>query len=377
MNIRSMRSILFLSSFLLLSGCDWPLQTMASNEYAVIFRRLPTFLGGGVVSQVAPPGQVVVVWPWDTLYTYISSVREVAWGPGRMFPEHISTRCLDGNEVSLAVTVRYQIDTDPAKLVELAQRVATDDKKVQDIVTSIARADIRHYMNELKTSEFIDPKAWTKAVARVADNMQGRLGYYGIKVLSVNLDDFRFERTLPDGTKDSSYQEKLNETQRWVQDTQRELERIDTEVAKKQKLYNEAQAEVNRMIEEAKGVKAQADVRGQNYLKAKNNEAQSVLARGKAEVEGLVAQINALAGPGGKAILKLEVANQLAEGRQRFIVVEGGQKHDSVNVNKTDTNELIRQFDLAKGIGVIEALKTNPPQLTGSQVKNGEVKSKD
>ena len=70
---------------------------------------------------------------------------------------YVQTRALDGNEVALAVTVSYKIRTEPAALRRLIQKVALTNQRVENIVVAAARADIRTFMNELKTDIRNDP----------------------------------------------------------------------------------------------------------------------------------------------------------------------------------------------------------------------------
>lgn len=358
----------FLAIFLcsVLSACDAGVHTLKATEYGVRFRNLPRFLGGGVATEVMPPGQLVVVWPWDQLYTFTSTVREVSWGPNKKFKEYVNTRAKDGNEVALAVTVRYQLSLEEGALANAVQYIATDDAGIEDIVTTIARADIRHYMNELKTAEFIDPVARSRAVERVREAMQEHLNRYFVKVLSVTLDNFRFERQLANNETDDTYQEKLDEIQRLSQETARELSRVETVAAQKQGRYNEVQAEVNRSLEEAKGYLAQAKIRGDNYLLARANEAQGIRAIGKAEVEGTVAQIDALSGEGGRAILKLEIAKALVSNDSRFVILNEATSANGIAVNRTDTNDLIRQ------LGIVDALQQREARTSGPLVQSAQ-----
>lgn len=334
-----------------LTGCDRPIRTMGPTEYGLKFRKLPEFLGGGLENSIIPSGQTVILFPWESLYRYNSSVREISWGPDSKFEEYLHTRTRDGNEVALAFTVRFQIVPELEKLLNTARFVATNDEGVQELVIAIARADIRNYMNELKTAEFIDPQARFRAINKVSDAMQGRLNFYGIRIVSVNLDDFRFERMLDDRKTDDTYQDRLDETQKLVQETEREVSRIDTVAAQKQQEYNDIQAKVNRIVEEAKGVLQQATAKGQSYLKVKDNEAKSILVKGKAEVEGMIEKINALSGSGGRALLKLDIARQLSHGSQSFIIMNNGNSSNDLSLNKTDTNQLLQQM------GVVESMK--------------------
>jgi hypothetical protein len=303
---------------------------------------------------------MAIVYPWDSIYRFDTSVRDVSWGGNKDgvsgVGDFVHTRALDGNEVALAVTVRYRLSTDPEALVRLLQEVATSNEEIRDLVVSVGRAEIRTKMNALRTSEFLDEQSRYAAVDSVKAAMVERLGPYGIEVLRVALDGYRFERALRDGTIDSSYQEKLTEIQKLREDTEREKLRIDTIRAKKQQEFNETQAGVNRQVAEAEGFKKQAALRGDAYYESRANEAKAITAQGKAEVEGLIEQINALSGPGSEAILKLELAKSLIKSDPKFVVLDSAGDGGGLDVKRLDTNDLLAQ------LGAFEALAPKEPR---------------
>ena len=363
---------LLLLLLLPLCGCDLGFNLMGPSEYGVMFRRLPPIIGGGVSSSVAIQGQRVWIWPWEELYRFDGSIQLIQLGDvderhEKNRENYVYTRARDGNEVAIAMTVRYRLSENPERLARLVQEVATDDRGLRELVFSTGRAVVRTRMNTLRTSDYIAtdaagaaaagegaPRAESarfKAVDSVKKEMEQRLNPFGVEIVSVNLDDFRFERLLKDGTVDDDYQRKLNEIQRMREETQREESRIRTVRADRERKLNDAQAKVNRDVEEARGFKEQATSRGDAYQQARSNDAQAILAQGKAEVDGLVEQIAALAGPGGQALLRLDVARELSKGDSRFVVMN--QNNAGLDVSRTDTNQLISQ------LGLLEAL---PPK---------------
>lgn len=327
-------------------GC----QQMGPTEYGVKFRKLPPPIGG-VSSSVVSPGEVAVLFPWESIYRFDTAVRDITWpsADSKEGENYVNTRALDGNEVALAVTVRYRVSTDPERLTTLVQKVGTDDAAVRELVVAVARADIRTYMNELRTSAFLDEQSRYRAIDKVRDSMAKRLSPYGIDLARVILNDFRFERKLRDGTVDSSYQDKLTEIQKLREDTERERSRIETVKAKKQQELNTLQASVNRQIAEAEGYRNQAKLRGDGVFEARSNEAKAILAQGTAAVEGMVAQIQALSGPGGRSILRLKLAQEFLKNDPKFVVLSDGGSQ-GMQVRKTDTNELLNQLGLIEGM---------------------------
>jgi hypothetical protein len=345
---------------MVLSGCDLLVQEMRPTELGVTFSKLPPFLGGGIKEDIVPQGQYVFLWPWESLYRFDTSIQYISWGGSKRNTgsdeDFVYTRAADGNEVALALTVQYQVAAEKDKLRHLLQYVSTDVEGVRNLVQVVARAHIRTYMNELKTSEFFNRNARYAAILKAQEAMNERLSPEGISIVKVILDEHRFERLLPDGTIDRNYQEKIDETQKLGQDRERELLRIETVRAQKRQELNETQAKVNREVAEAQGYLEQYKSRGQSYYEARKNEADGILARGKADVEGLVEKIKAFNGPGGEAMLKLEMVKQMLSKNPRFVVMGGGSESakNGIDVRKIDANELLNQ------IGITEALKDKP-----------------
>ncbi len=332
------RAFHLIAAALLLNGC----QNLESREYAVRFWKLPPIIGGGVSERIFRPGEVVLDIPVVTkIYRFDAGVRDLSWAEGKQ-QGPVKTRALDGNEVALSVTVSYKIQPSAQKLTTLVQQVGTTVDDVDRIVRSVARADIRTYMNELETSDFIKDRPRYEAIDDVRKNMAERLEPYGIEVLRVNLDGFRF---------DQEYEILLKKIQQKREETGREIERMKTVQALKERELNDAQAEVNQIREEAKGYATQAKIRGDNYLASKKNQAEAIRVKAESEYKALQEQIQALSGPGGESLLKLELAKQLLKSNPRFVVVGKDGEGGALSVQRLDANQLIDQA------GVFEALR--------------------
>lgn len=359
--MRNKYAQIFLSAaVLLLAGCDTGIQHMGATEYGVTFRKLPPIMGGGVggPSSVASPLQTIVVLPWEDIYRFDTSPQYLTWGRGMegatnggqlVQSEDVHTRAKDGNEAALKLTVRYRIDPNPEKLVKLVQEVATSDADVRNLVIAVVRSTIRTQMNKLRTAEFRDDRKRNDTVDEALAAAQKTLSPWGIDVEAINLKQYRFARLLPDGSEDTSYQDRLREIQEKEQDIEGERTRIETVRAKKHTEYSQAESQYNARVAEARGYKEQSVYQGEAYHAAKSNEAKAISAEGLAEVEGLRQQIAALSGKGGRAMLRLEVAKQLSQGNPKFVSVNQGQG-GGVEVSKTDMNQLIQQLGLLEGL---------------------------
>jgi hypothetical protein len=344
-----MKRILPILLILFLTGC----QKMEAGEYGVVFSALPTFLGGGVQNKVIEPGEVKFLFPWSSVYHLKSTDRSISWGAigngsNKSIEDYVETRALDGNEVGLAITIQYAIDKEKAPIV--IQRVGIEPEAVDQLVRAVAQADIRTHMNILRTRDFFSPSERQDAVNQVKVALQNRLEPDGIIIRDVIYNDHRFERRIDENTMDDSYQQQIDRTQQTAQETEQEEKKIATVVEQKKREFNEAQARVNRQLEQIEGNKTQAEFRGNSYLEAKKNEAEQIRTIGLAAVEGLEKQVEALKGPGGRALLKIEIVKSLLLSDPKFISL-GSKGPGGMQVERLDTNELINQF------GIMHALE--------------------
>ena len=141
-----------------LSACDAGLRTMEAGEYGVVFNKLPPMIGGGVSSRVIPPGESKIIFPvFQKLIPVDTKFKLIGWGgigegDNSGIEDYVETRAADGNEVGLAITIRYQVD--PQKVAYVVQRVGDSNEKIRELVSAVARADIRTHMNILNTKDF-------------------------------------------------------------------------------------------------------------------------------------------------------------------------------------------------------------------------------
>jgi hypothetical protein len=261
-------------------------------------------------------------------------------------------------------------------LVKLVQEVALSNEDVRRLVISVVRSEIRTHMNTLRTAEYRDDKKRNDTVDNALRATQEKLSPWGIEVEAINLKQYRFVRLLSDGSEDTSYQDRLRDIQEKEQDIEGERTRIETVRAKKHTEYSQAESIFNARVAEAKGYKEQSTYQGDSYYAAKSNEAKAITAEGNAEVEGLKQQIAALAGKGGRAMVRLEVAKQLAKGEPKFVTVNpshGG----GLELSKTDMNQLLQQLGIAEGLVAGGASSQTAPraaqQVTSNQPKQTPV----
>ena len=369
---------------LIVSGCDTGLQHMGTTEYGVRFRKLPPIVGGGVggAASVASPLETVVVLPWESIYRFDTSPQYLSWGRGMgdaagqlVQAEDVHTRARDGNEAALKLTVRYRISPEQKSLVKLVQEVARSNEEVRRLVISVVRSEIRTHMNKLRTAEFRDDKKRNDTVDEALASTRDTLSPWGIDVEAINLKQYRFVRLLQDGNEDTSYQDRLRDIQEKEQDIEGERTRIETVRGKKKTEYSQAESTYNARVAEARGYKEQSTYQGDSFYAAKGNEAKAITAEGNAEIEGLRKQIAALSGKGGKAMLRLEVAKQLAKADPKFVAVNQGGT-GALDLSKTDMNQLIQQLGIAEGLAgrgasAQTSVRKEPDTATTSSTQGG------
>ena len=313
------------------SACDGGLQTMDAGEYGVVFSALPRWsvLGpykGGVRPTVIQPGETEWILPWEELISVDTTLRTIGWGGEQEGNEkgvadYVETRSVDGNEVGLAIEIQYRVN--PEKVTYVVQKVGVTLDRVKQLVSAVARADIRTHMNVLTTSDFFKQESRQAAVENVKKAMAARLEPEGVDVVRVIFRDYKFERPGEEGQQpDRSYQQQIDDTQATIQQVEQESKKRAALIQQKGQQYEAQEGERKRILAEVRGYARQAKIRGDAYLTKKENLSAQIEAAGMNEVEGMKKRIEALSGPGGEALLRLEIAKALVSSAPRFLLAQ-------------------------------------------------------
>ena len=334
--LRILALLMCLSGLLVLGGC----KRIESRKVGVRFWKLPTYMGGGLSTRMFRAGELAIHYPViSELYSIDIGLRDLEFSVGNQAA--LKTRALDGNELVLEVTVTFQLTQDRDKLTRLIQEVGKTPEEIESMVRSIARADIRTYMNELRTSEFIDSTSSYGALEKVREKLQKRLGPYGFEFKQLKLDRYRF---------DDEYENLLKKIQQLEEDVKRERERrlvIEREIERDKE---KALGVKNALLREAAGYREKRIQDGENYLREKKNQAQAMRSAADAEATALQKQIEAFSGPGGDALVRLELAKKLLENKPRFVVLSGSKDGGDINVNRLDANKLLEQAQVFEAL---------------------------
>jgi regulator of protease activity HflC (stomatin/prohibitin superfamily) len=347
-----MRYLLIILSLTFI-GCggiwEYGFQTLQAAEYGVVFSKMPQLLGGGLKEKIIGPGEKEFILPWQTLYRVDTSIQLLDWGGGidgaAQDSSYVETRTIDGNEVSLRIIVQYHVD--PAKVGYVIKRVGTSREQIGLLVAAIARSDIRTHMNSLSTSDYIRGTR-QEALDSVKESMSNRLNPEGIIIDAVIYKDHQFERQLDEtqvaasegNIETKSYQREIDRIQEVRQLIEQEPKRRAALLREKGKLLAEAKGIVNEQRASAAGYEQTTKLDGEAEFERLKNQALQIVDSGRNEVISMEKLVSALSGPGGAALLKLELAKKLSEHQRKFYLLNPGGGN-SLNLSTTNLNEFM------------------------------------
>lgn len=323
---------------LLLPGC-MPHST-DSTEVGVRTRKFTIIGQKGVSKDLYAPGSTFFFLPFvndwhvfDTAIQNLEMTREAHTG-ARAGDDSLRFKTVDGNDISVNVTVAWRID--PTKAWYLLQFVGRDVEDVEEtLVRPVARTVIRDVLNELASEQYYD----ADMRFRKAEDAEVRLNHYlageGVVVEQVLLGEHAFN---------PAYEQVIRDKKVAEQDAFRL--RSETEAARESALRNlEIQkGYVNQAIETAMGEAQRKQLEADAAYYERERQAEAVLAEARAETEGLRARAQALSGAGGKAQVKLRIAEALEDVPIVFLPASSG-----MDVRTTDVNALLQRY----GVGAV------------------------
>jgi regulator of protease activity HflC (stomatin/prohibitin superfamily) len=325
-----------------LTGCV--LYTTGETEVGVRTKKFSLMGDTGVEDKVYAPGSTYLFIPfindWNTFDTKLQNL-EMVYEKGRgdrRTRDDLLFKTIDGNDISLDVIIAYRIDADKAPYI--LQNVARDNLTLRDkIVRTVARSKPRDIFGELTTEEFYVADKRELQAQRAKDILQEMLGPMGIVVEKVLTKDYRFNQ---------EYQKAIEDKKVADQQVQKNRSAQHAALEEYRRKLEEAKGEVNKMVADADGVYRKAKIEADVYFEKQKLLAEAIKAEGIAEAKGIQEMNNALAGTGGEAFVKLQIAEAL-QGKKIMLlpVSEGG-----MNLKTTDINELIHTMgvkSLSKG----------------------------
>ena len=292
----------------------------------------------GVQEEIYAPGSTFFFVPflndWNTFDVRVQNLEMTATEMRGDRPDRddLLFKTVDGNDISLDVIISYHIDRDMAP--HILQEVASSDVALKDnIVRTIARSKPRDIFGELNTEDFYVSEKRDQKSIRAAEVLNEILNPYGVIVERVGTRDYRFN---PD------YQKAIEEKK--VADQQAEKFKSETHATEEEYLKNveEAKGDIAKIEAEADGEYERAVIEADAYYKQQVQLALAIEAEGIADAQGILKMNEALAGAGGPAMVKLQIAEALADKRIIMMPIGGA----GIDLRTTDINDMLKLYGL-------------------------------
>ena len=328
------RLILLLMAFVWMSGLSGCfLYSTGETEVGVRTKKFTLWGEKGVEDKAYPPGSTYIFMPfindWHTFDTKLQNL-EMVYERGRgdrRSRDDLLFKTIDGNDISLDVIIAYRIDIEKAPFI--LQNVAEGNRMLREkIVRTVARSKPRDIFGSLTTEEFYVADKREMQSQKAKDILQEMLGPLGIIVEKVLTKDYRFN---------PEYQKAIEDKKVADQQVQKNRSAQHAALEEYKRKLEEAKGEVNKMVADADGVYRKAKIEADVYYEKQKLLAEAIKAEGIAEAKGIEEMNQALAGSGGEALVKLQIAEAM-QGKSIMLlpVSEGG-----MNLKTTDINQLI------------------------------------
>jgi regulator of protease activity HflC (stomatin/prohibitin superfamily) len=327
-----MRRLLILNIAMMLGGCVS--HSTGETEIGVLVCKISLGCSNkGVQEQLYPPGSTNFFAPfirdWYTFDTKVQNLEMIAdtRHGDRGERDDLQFKTTDGNDISMDVTVAWTID--PKHAPDLLQNVGESTAEVKEkLVRPMARTLVRDVLNELDSEAVYNSDKRFEKAERARQVLTDTLAPFGVIVSQVILHEHRFnpeyEKVIHDRKlAEQRAQQLTSETEAAVQEALRNLET--------------ARGKVASDIAEAQGGLEQAKLTADAEYFQQQQNADAILAERTAKAKAIAKRNEALRGSGGRAMVKLRVAEAL-DGKSIVLIPGGG---NGVGLHKLDINRLV------------------------------------
>ncbi len=329
MKTQLIKLIMFIFITSHLSGCM--IVSTGPTEVGVRTKKLGP--GQGVETRIYPQGSTYFFLPlindFNTFDTKLVNL-EMTFDPergDRRSRDDLLFKTIDGNDISLDVIISYRID--PSKAPYILQHVADSDRTLKNmIMRTIARSRPRDIFGELRTEEFYNSEKRDEKAQQALEILNEMLSPYGIIVEKVLTRDYRFN---------PAYQKAIEDKK--IADQMTEKNKSSAKAASEEylKKLEEAKGDVAQMKAEVDGIFRQAKIEADAYYEQQLRIAKAIETEGEADAKGIEEMNKALAGSGGEVMVKLQIAEALANKKIILLPTSGG----GIDLRTLDLNTLI------------------------------------
>ncbi len=310
------------------SGCAC--HSTGANEVGVLTRKLAPFGKRGVQQEVYGSGATYffapIITDWHTFETKLQNLKmqKIAGADGVI--DDVEFKTVDGNDISVDVTVTWRID--PEKAPHVLQRVGESTEDVQErLVRPAARAYVRDALNRLKSEDFYVADKRFAAAEESRKLLLLALGPEGVIVEQVILGEHRFA---------PAYEEVIREKKLAEQNGEKLKSEAQAAAEESKRNLESARGVVSKDIATSKGELEQAKLGADAQLVKAKNEATASLTEAKTRAQSIEKENAALGGAGGRTMVKLKIAEALKG--KRLVMIPTGK---GANLQTLDVNDLI------------------------------------
>jgi regulator of protease activity HflC (stomatin/prohibitin superfamily) len=287
----------------------------------------------GIQSDLYPPGSTSFFAPfirdWYVFDTRVQNLEMVADAKrgDRAQRDDLQFKTTDGNDISMDVTVAWTID--PKAAPKLLASIGTSTQEVKEkLVRPMARTLVRDVLNELDSESVYNSDKRFEKAEKARKVLSEALQPHGVLISQVILHEHRFapeyERVIHDRKlAEQAAQQLKSESEAAQQEALRNLET--------------ARGKVAGDIATAQGALEQAKLTADAEYYQQQQNSDAILAERTAKAKAISKRNEALRGSGGRAMVKLRVAEAL-EGKAIVLLPSGGT---GVGLNKLDVNKLL------------------------------------
>lgn len=309
-----------------------------STEVGVRVATVGIFSPKGVVPETYSPGSTYFFAPMlNEWYLYDTALQNVVMSRDQQGSQYgddsLRFKTIDGNDISVNVTVAWSIDG--TKAPYLLQFVGPDTQTVGErLVRPVSRTIIRDVLNSLASEQYYDAGVRFKKAEQAATLLNHYLNPEGVRIAQVLLGEHKFNERYEQIIRDKKVAEQ-------------DASRLDSETEAARELRHreleQAKGLVQQAIEEAQGESSKKNINADAIYYERQRQAEAILAEKRAKAKGIAEQARALSGSGGRSIVKLKVAEAL-KGKPIIFVPTGG-----MDLRTTDMNELLQTYAVVKG----------------------------
>jgi regulator of protease activity HflC (stomatin/prohibitin superfamily) len=281
--------------------------------------------------EVIAPGRTVIVIPvvhdWYVFDTKTRTLEMKGGGRRASANDALDFKTRDGNDVSVDVTVLYHVD--PQKAPHVLRHVAADVDEVGTVlVRPLARSIPRDALNELSSEEFYDSDLRAAKEEQALVNLRRALDPYGLVCERVVLGNYRFH---------ANYQAAIDQKKVADQTVNKNRSAAEAAVKEWERELETTKGQVGQLLAAERGKAQQVTLQTDAYYEARKLEADAIIAEKSARAQGITKMKEAMAGTGGRTMVKLRIADAL-KGKK---IVLFPASDSAINLQQTDVNRFL------------------------------------